>query len=801
MLPFTIRLLPAMVCFCMAGFASLSGQTTPAAAPAATNAAGTNAPPAPPPATTPIALGDVLTQAQSVTAKLQDDQSGLTSDQTARIIDENLPLLTRQIDERAAEDESLLVASPSLSGLQNAQASWQSLSGSLAASQKELSDRAGQVEEQISRLDQLKKTWQATLVSAQKAPPEVAQQIKTVLAAIADTAKAAQAAQAQIFPVQARVAAQGGRIRDGLAAISKALATARTQLFERDHPPLWSAEAVSQAGAGIVAREKVSLRAQIEALKIYLRDKIAAVLVQLLILGLLVIGFYWIRNAIKSHAEEEATLHHAARVFDVPVATGVLLALLATGWLYPEAPRLLWAAVGATALIPAVIVIRRLIEPAHFSILYATVIAYFVDQLRYVSTPAGVVSRFLFLLELMAAAIFLLMALRFRQLSASGPQPDRLKQTTRIYLHLAFVVFVFAGFANVFGYVHLSRLAGAGMLASSYLAVILYAGVRIADALVISALSIRPLASLRMVRRHQDLLYGNITMAIRWLTFALWLLAVLQWFSLRDPLRQEIYRLLWKEHHWFSMTFSLGAVVAFPITIWAAFLLSRFLRFVLEEEVYSHLQLGRGIPYAASTVVHYLILFFGFFMALAAAKVDLSQFSILAGAFGVGLGFGLQNIMNNFISGIILLFERPIKVGDIVQIDANVGTVERIGIRASVIRLTNGSELIVPNGNLISNPVTNWTLTNRERLIEIPVNVASKADPQHVLKLLTDVARAHSSVLKNPPPQALLVALGGASLSFRLRAWTDSEEEWTKITSDLSLAINSALARENIAMT
>jgi len=200
-------------------------------------------------------------------------------------------------------------------------------------------------------------------------------------------------------------------------------------------------------------------------------------------------------------------------------------------------------------------------------------------------------------------------------------------------------------------------------------------------------------------------------------------------------------------------------------------------------------------------MVHYTVLLVGFFAAVEATGAQLTQFSFLAGAFGVGLGFGLQNIMNNFVSGVILLFERPIKVGDIIQIDTNVGKVERIGIRASVILLTNGSEMIVPNGNLISNPVTNWTLSNCERLIEIPVNVVSKVDPQHILNLLTDAAMKHPDVLKNPSPQALLVTFGASGLSFRLRVWTDSAEEWMKITSDLSLAINAALARENIAMS
>jgi small-conductance mechanosensitive channel len=135
-----------------------------------------------------------------------------------------------------------------------------------------------------------------------------------------------------------------------------------------------------------------------------------------------------------------------------------------------------------------------------------------------------------------------------------------------------------------------------------------------------------------------------------------------------------------------------------------------------------------------------------------------------------------------------------------VQIDATtMGKVERIGIRASVILLTNGSELIVPNGNLISNPVTNWTLSNCERLIEIPVTVTSKVDPEHVLDLLVKTAAAHSSVLKNPAPQAVLVTIG-ASLAFRLRVWIDSEDEWLKITSELSLAVNAALVKENITL-
>ena len=398
------------------------------------------------------------------------------------------------------------------------------------------------------------------------------------------------------------------------------------------------------------------------------------------------------------------------------------LALLATELLYPTAPRLFFAIAGAAALIPAVLLTRRLIDPENFPILYATVIAYLVDQIRYVVTPEGIASRALFIAELLAVSIFILTALRSKHLTASQAETERLKRISRFYLHLTFFVLVFAGGANVLGYTKLSVQVGDGMLQSSYLAVILYPTVRILDALTIGALCIRPLSRFGMVRHHRDLIYANTSGIIRWIVFGLWLIVALQKFSLLSPLVEHGNALLWTEHSYFSIPFKIGAILAFPFTVWLSFLLSRFIRFVLEEEVYPNMALSRGIPYAASTMVHYVVLLIGFFAAIAATGAELSQFAFLAGAFGVGLGLGLQNIMNNFVSGIILLFERPIKVGDDIQIDATtMGRVERIGIRASVIQLANGSEMIVPNGNLISNPVTNWTLSNCERLIEIPV--------------------------------------------------------------------------------
>jgi small-conductance mechanosensitive channel len=194
------------------------------------------------------------------------------------------------------------------------------------------------------------------------------------------------------------------------------------------------------------------------------------------------------------------------------------------------------------------------------------------------------------------------------------------------------------------------------------------------------------------------------------------------------------------------------------------------------------------------------VLLIGFFVGLAVLGVDLTKVTILAGAFTVGVGFGLQTVINNFVCGLLLLFERPIKVGDIIQIDADIGEVRRIGIRACVIRTADGSDVIVPNGTIISNKVTNWTLSDRYRAIEVSLTVARGAAPQHVIEVLKRVAASRPAITKEPVPQAYVVNFASATVSFNLRAWTDRYEDWVQVRSDLAVAVDEAMTRENITV-
>ena len=152
----------------------------------------------------------------------------------------------------------------------------------------------------------------------------------------------------------------------------------------------------------------------------------------------------------------------------------------------------------------------------------------------------------------------------------------------------------------------------------------------------------------------------------------------------------------------------------------------------MREELLSRFHLSRGLPELISSTLHYLLLLLVFFFAVNAGGVELNKFTVLTGALGVGVGFGLQNIVNNFVSGLILQFERPIHIGDVLEIDGTTGKVTRIGIRSSTVKTFQGAEVIIPNANFISGKVINWTLSESLRRVELPVGVAYGTDAKLV---------------------------------------------------------------------
>jgi small-conductance mechanosensitive channel len=192
------------------------------------------------------------------------------------------------------------------------------------------------------------------------------------------------------------------------------------------------------------------------------------------------------------------------------------------------------------------------------------------------------------------------------------------------------------------------------------------------------------------------------------------------------------------------------------------------------------------------------VLLVGFLLAISAAGVDLNRVSILAGAFGVGIGFGLQNVVNNFVSGLILLYERPVQLGDTVEVGGHTGEVRRIGIRSSTLRTPQGAEVIVPNSSLIAERVINWTFADRKRALFVKMRVPAAAEPERVMKLLEEVARAHEEVLEDPAPHVVFLGFADGARDFELRAWTALPDKVPTTLSSLGVAVTDALREAGV---
>lgn len=240
------------------------------------------------------------------------------------------------------------------------------------------------------------------------------------------------------------------------------------------------------------------------------------------------------------------------------------------------------------------------------------------------------------------------------------------------------------------------------------------------------------------------------------------------------------------------IAYIIGAVIAL-------FYLSGKLRHWTANRILSRSKLELGIRQAIGSIVRYIVIVVGLLIILQTAGIDLTTLNILAGAVGIGVGFGLQNVANNFISGVIILFERPIKVGDRIEVGDVEGDVASISARSTTIITNDNIAIIVPNSKFISENVINWSYTDRKVRFKIPIGVAYGSNTRLVEKLLLEVAAENKDVLKDPAPAVRFTEFGDSSLNFELRAWTTSLlQRKGKLISDLNFAISDKFLLHNI---
>lgn len=364
------------------------------------------------------------------------------------------------------------------------------------------------------------------------------------------------------------------------------------------------------------------------------------------------------------------------------------------------------------------------------------------------------------------------------------------------------IIFLGGFVANLLGYAFLSTVLVRGAVFSLNAALLLATTVVIADALITLALRSEAAKRLHGVRLYGALIGARASRAASFAAVLSWGVLSLAGFGLATPFESWLTDVLEHRYTFGTMQVSLGGVAASLGVLTASWAFMRVLIFALDLDLLPRMKLEPGLDGAISGLTRYIVMGTGILLSLAVLGIDASQIALIAGALGVGVGFGLQGIVANFIAGLVLMLERPVRLGDRIEVGMLIGRVQRIGLRSSTVQGEDGAEVIVPNETLIGREVVNWTLSDRRRRVLLAVGVSYDTDPQHALAVIEAAVASRESVLKQstgaPDPVVHFTAFGPSSLDFAIKFWTGDAEAENRVKSEVGLAVHAALTAAGI---
>ena len=643
-------------------------------------------------------------------------------------------------------------------------------------------------------LKETKDTWTGTEAALVRegAPPDIRERAHAVLASIAEVEDGLHAEIDKVLLLQSRTSAASLDVEDALDTIAGALREERKSLLKTDSPPIWKARQPPSSSQPLSTEISATLDENVRALRQYAARESRAFQLHIVLTLLVLIGFFRLRPRSHAWPASSKGVIAVARLVQRPILGACLVALLCGRWIHPRAPLALYELNSILLSLPVVVLMKGIVEPRVRGALY-TLATLFVAERIWESTWAGTFLERIVLLGLTvlsAAAV----VWTFRR---SAPLPALVApgwwRVLRGSSRLAVVALAVSLVSNVAGNVSLSRLLTATVVNVSYAGVVLYTAALLLRGTAELLIRSRELQVLHTVALHGDLILRRVSLAIDAAMMLSFVMVVLASADLLPLVKAALGELLVRRWGVGDFRFSFATALIFVATVYVSIVVSRAIRMVLEGDVYPRVQLPRGVPDTLTMLMRYGVISLGFLLALAVAGIPIDRLTVVFGALGVGIGFGLQSVVNNFVSGLIIMFERPIQIGDAVEVSGLSGRVRHIGVRASTIETFDGAEVIVPNGTLVSSHLINWTLTNRSRRIEIQVGVAYGTDPERVMTILTDAVKGESGVLADPAPFALFRAFGPSSLDFSLFLWTSDFDSWTRLKSDTTVRVNKAL--------
>ncbi|HEY5803221.1 MAG TPA: mechanosensitive ion channel domain-containing protein [Lysobacter sp.] len=753
------------------------------------------------PAAVPVA--DIPTRADDDERFAQDVMLRATTRDLTRELAPRLDTIERSVNEKARLFVSKDLRALPVQRLESLDRHWKFDARQYARWQSDLRQASAPFGEDAAELSRRRADWDATKVAAQAGSLATAldNRIESVVANLK------QAEQALSKPLEKQIAlgrrgnAVETRIQAGQKSVNAAIDFIDSRLIRLDAPPLWAAQRAQPDSESALKSIRTGLEIESRFVSQYsaadLGNQRALHWLQLLLLPVLIWLSFWKRKQAPTGLESDAS----DRVLRRPLSSWILLSMIGVLVFEPDAPLLAHQVAMLVALVPVLRLLpphsKRLLGPWPF---VATGL-YLLERLSFVFLASELMYRWYYLgLTVVALALMLWLLWRSRRPLAGSDPAARVSRIIQAIAWGAVVLLLASAVSNIVGNVSLAEMLTAGVVDSGYLGLVLYASVNVFNTLLQLLIARRSASRFRIAREHAAPILEGFNKLLKVAAVLGWIAFAMSRFRIFRPVYGVAESVLTYSVRFGEISISLGHILVFAVSVFIAYWTARTVRFLLQEQVLPKMSLPRGVGNSVASLSYYALLLIGLVVALAAAGFQVGQLALLFGALGVGIGFGLQNVVNNFVSGLILMFERPIQPGDVVEITGTTGRVREIGMRATTIKTFDGADVVVPNGTLLSEKLTNWTLLDMSRRIDIDLGVGYGSEPSDVIALLTKVTTDTPHVARSPAPVVLFTGLGSSSLNFSIRAWTYDFDNWTNIRSEVLTHVHSALREAGIEM-
>ncbi|MDA1077225.1 MAG: mechanosensitive ion channel [Proteobacteria bacterium] len=651
-----------------------------------------------------------------------------------------------------------------------------------------LTSQASKIEQGIATVRLLSRNWQEVLENQEDLAESLKERILDVQARGTALLTSSNSKLNAVAELQSMALDLQRQVQQAHQQLRTLVSERKRQLLIFTEPPIWAAQKSRPEVPGTGLRGILHKPAEDIVRFAELQKFEIATLFALLALML-----WW-----TGYARKSALLDHETSTFiNQPVSTGLLVWLLLILIVFPL-PATLQFIVRVLTLLVGVRVLTSLLPVQLLYPVYLGAGLYIIDALLSGADTTLFIPRLLLLL-LGTGALFISLAVYRKQHIAALVSFSGLPAIVHAFSMRSLSAIATVGLlTNIFGNVLLAQLLISGTVRSFITFFVIFASRTILIEALNLTLASPLLTGFRSLSNHRQKIVQGARKPFILGGLFLWIWATLTAFDLEATAQNAVVSLLAAGWTIGNVDISVGRIVSFVLAVRVSIWISRITRTLLQEDVLPNMLLPRGVPHTISVSVHYAIMLFGLLIAAGFLGVNMSSLTLIVGALGVGIGFGLQNLVNNFISGLILIFERPIQIGDAVQVGELFGRVTQIGLRASRVQTFSGSEVVVPNGDLVSNQLVNWTLTDRRRRLELTIGVKYGTDPEKVISLLLEAIAQDDGILTEPAPMIIFEEFGDSALQFRAYVWIANFDDGLPTRSRLMTAFNRTLLNNGI---